>query len=64
MKRKLTTAEKAEICKQEGYLFNHTTGWHTQVGWQAQKRLSAKEFIKFMKRMGWESNLKGMLRYH
>ena len=56
------TKEKMDYCRQLGFKFKETTGWHTQVGWAARDRYTEEEFQAFMKKMEWEANLYGVHR--
>ena len=54
--------QKATYCYNRGFKFDYKKGWHIVVSWQAKSALKEKEYVGFMKDLGWENNINGMLR--
>lgn len=53
---------KYDLCCSLGVTVIKRKGWHVEASWKANRNMSYEKFISFMKQMGWESNLNGMLR--
>lgn len=43
-----------------GFEFEEKRGWHIVVGNQASNVLDYPTYIRFMNKLGWQSNLNGM----
>lgn len=55
--------DKYDLIRSLGVFVEKRKGWHVDASWKAKRNMSNENFLLFMKQMGWESNLHGMLRF-